>query len=130
MFSTIAHAAMECMGEATVLLMPPAEPAAPQLQPHELRLRPRQPHVKDARRYAELHHLARLSEAGSRLLDAYTRLKSHDRALTLHCAHRQPQEDGSILETRLSYRAAAPAAALTAETGKAEQMPPAPPARK
>lgn len=125
MFSTIAHAATECMTEATVLRAREEQPAEPQ-HPHS---RPRQSRVREERRYAELHHLARLSEAGSRLLDAYTRLNSQNGQLASHYIHRQRQADGSFVETRLVHRAAAPASAMALIPGKQEQAPPPPSAR-
>ncbi len=118
MFSTIAHAAMECMTEATVLLVRDEEPP----EPHQPRPRSRQPRVRDTRRYAELHHLARLSEAGSRLLDAHTRLNSQK--CQLQYVHRKRQQDGSFVETRLVHRASALTAALALEAGKEEAPPP------
>jgi hypothetical protein len=116
MFSTIAHATMECMTEATVLGAREEEPAEPQ----HFHSRSRQSRARDTRRYAELTHLARLSEAGSRLLDAYARLNSQNRPLTLHYIHRKRQEDGSILETRMSHRAPSPAVVVACTPGPEE----------
>jgi hypothetical protein len=125
MFSTIAHAATECMTEATVLRAREEEPAEPQ----HPRSRSRQSRVREERRYAELHHLARLSEAGSRLLDAYTRLNSQNGQLASHYIHRKRQDDGSFVETRLVHRAPAPASALALVPSNEEQAAPPPSAR-
>jgi hypothetical protein len=123
MFSTIANAAMECMTEASVLLAREEEPA----EPHQPRSRSRQSRVRETRRYAELHHLARLSEAASRLLDAHTRLNSQKSQMQY--VRRKRQQDGSFVETRLVHRPSAQAVALAPQGGNEEEAAPPPSAR-
>ena len=121
MFSTIAHAATECMAEATILRVREEQPAEPHPHPHS---RSRQSRVRDERRYAELHHLARLSEAGSRLLDAYARLNSQNGDVASHYIHRTRQANGSFVETRVVHRAAAQASPLALAAEKEVTPPP------
>lgn len=115
LLSLVTHGAMECMTAASTMLPGTSERALP------ANARWQSPNARNARRFAELQNLTHLTEAGSRIIDAYTRLRaSNYRQILVHNVSRQRHKDGSFEQTTYRHFTPVPGPKASFDPGEKE----------